>query len=575
MENTNNVKNKHLAEGLGGFLDDFATDNKKEIEDVGEKDLSRDIDVNIPSEENIVQDVLESKEQIENQQSSDNGEDDSPASFFSMDFDMFGKVDDGSDVVDDYGLGEVTYSTNEIAKELDFSTQTIRNYADYFAEFLSEERGMNGQRFFTAADFELFKRIIYLKDVKKQTKAEIKLILEGTGYTRERRNPLKTPQTPPQKQLEGEIRSNETTQLAPVKEMVTALSEQIQNKITQGMENIQNKMVEKIDESITNVNEMKKTIDRQKTLIEKQAAEIEKLKSTLGNINHDQKEAFRKLDVIANDAKASAEGTDGLKNEILSAIQDTSQQNGLNEVAEQITTNIKQNTDNKIEGLYEKVEKQSQAINKINQNVQNIKEGTQNKKNKEQNYEDIKKDINKQFISQNERIEQLISNQNKEYSSAFKTINEAIDKIGTTKPEDESVSQELEEIKSKMVQAGKTIEFLAKKNGEIGNELKTANETIKAQNEKIADLNGKIRALITAKTQYREYDVAKPVNKPVPVNQKTDKIIGTDKIENKTNNNNYNEEVDPSVTDDETINLNFKENNKKPKKGLFSKLKNK
>lgn len=74
---------------------------------------------------------------------------------------------------------EPLYGTTAVAKVLGLSTQAIRNYCDYFEDYLQIQKKESGHRSFTYADIERLRQLVKLKDEKNLTFEQLKEYLKG------------------------------------------------------------------------------------------------------------------------------------------------------------------------------------------------------------------------------------------------------------------------------------------------------------------------------------------------------------------------------------------------------------
>ncbi len=414
-----------------------------------------------------------------------------------------------------YGMGEITYTAKDIASEFGITPQTVRNYANYFAEYISGERGLNSQRYFTEEDVSIFKLVFELREKKHYTREEIKKVLDGTGYRRQRVNDNK--KIPFANNRENEQEYNEENAPAVQQEMITALSDQLQQRLGVGLEKIQNNIITKLNAGIEETSRMRETINEQNELIKKQADEIQRLKSTVGNIGHDTRETIKRLDTISEETKSYTASNGKMKSEILEAIKNDDLIGQLHKAVSSISVNIQKNTDNAIGSIKDQLKTQNQQIDNISKNLQNLKQNTtkegQNKLKEEQNRvkgeqnatnnSKIDEKLATQFINEQNRMKQLLKDYRQQQSKELEELAALINKT-ISAPDTEQVDiDEYNQLKDRYTQAANTIKFLADKNGELFKELKSARLLIEEQESKIKDLNSKISLILAMKTQHR------------------------------------------------------------------------
>jgi len=74
---------------------------------------------------------------------------------------------------------EPLYGTTAVGQMLGLSTQAIRNYCDFFEDYLQIQRKEGGHRSFTYDDIERLRQLINIKDEKNFTFKQLKEYLEG------------------------------------------------------------------------------------------------------------------------------------------------------------------------------------------------------------------------------------------------------------------------------------------------------------------------------------------------------------------------------------------------------------
>ena len=159
----------------------------------------------------------------------------------------------------------VNFSTSSLAKLINCSTQTILNWADYYA--IPIERDKNNKRIFTEEIVRIYKKIdAYLKSGLKseEVKERINDDLEGKFYSQPR---IEIIQEQPEQQQNFNLVIKPYTDRITVLEMTTnTLTEKVieleRNNATL-TERVSNK-----DDIITILNQQKEELSRQKADIE-------------------------------------------------------------------------------------------------------------------------------------------------------------------------------------------------------------------------------------------------------------------------------------------------------------------
>ena len=74
---------------------------------------------------------------------------------------------------------EPLYGITTVAKLLGLSTQAVRNYCDYFEDYLQIQKKESGHRIFTYDDIERIRQLLKTKDEKNLTLEQLKEYLQG------------------------------------------------------------------------------------------------------------------------------------------------------------------------------------------------------------------------------------------------------------------------------------------------------------------------------------------------------------------------------------------------------------
>jgi len=377
---------------------------------------------------------------------------------------------------------KIVYTSYDLANELDCSPQTIRNYANTFNEFLSNEKNERGHRLFSPIEADLIHQIYYLTKVQHYTKKEVIDALREKNIT-----VPSVKRTPMDKHLPMQPQQVPT-------ELVEKIGADIIEKVATGLSQIENNLENQVAQYNQNI--LQSLSDTKDSIITAQSKEIERLRSILGNVKHTSEETSKAISSIPDSINESLKESDeqSLKQ--------------LETATEKIIDSIKDNSfdtfSSKIDVLSNELSKRIDSSTFSNEEVKNM--------------------INKHFSSQQKIIQNIDANVRKGIKSSLATnqikneLTASIDDSFTKtikdnlKPFEELIislknthstdnAVENEDYDKKLDAAKKTIEKLASENQSLKASYNEALNDLKSQNDTIIELKNKINTIMKIKNK--------------------------------------------------------------------------
>lgn len=396
---------------------------------------------------------------------------------------------------------DILYTTFSLAKELDVTPQTIRNYADYFEEFLSNERGGKGQKVFNSQDLYILKKIQELRN-RQYSRSEIKQIFKERGITSDK-IVNRDVNLPHFKQAKEE--PSVPALITP--EVIQSLSQELEGYIEKGIMNITEKFLVDL-KSFTD--SLQEKIDNQNQVISSQKKEIDNLKSTIGNINRTTINTAKAIEKIPESfTEAAANSLNEIKEDI-NKISAFDSKNTTMDV-ETLKKELIEDNSKATKTIMDNVNKASIQINEMSANIDKL---SQNRANENQVRANLRKDINSGLNKLYEEIEKsLKSTSIEQLSQVGKMLKDnAAPPLDMPVENINELHEEVESLKEKYKTAEKTIEALAQKNGELANRNNITGQLLNKKDQEINDLKNKLSIVMAATIEAKKKAESQQVN---------------------------------------------------------------
>ena len=529
-------KNKRLEENMDQFLDDFVEESDAANVPKGSKDddskiIAKETDKKDETmtqnneKEQVVNafDIINKSKSVEDAEfkevvtqnnekepeSSDNIEKEkdtittpppfSPGGFFE-DFDSSdSEATTLPEVIEETESVEsdLIYTTYSIAKELDTTPQTIRNYADYFHDILSDEHGGRGQKIFNSQDLEILKKIQELRD-KKYSRSQIRNIFKEKGISSNKIVNRDTNINGP-----SSSQGNPNAPAAITPQMMQSLTQELQGYITNGLEDIRANFLQNLK---TFTDSLENTVKEQQQLIADQKKEIDELKSVVGNINRTTRNTDK---LVTGMAESINDGTkkelSELKNSIVDKLGQIDSKDTAKELSD-IKSAIIADNSKTTKTIMESVVNTDAKIQKVQENINKL---AQSNSNNSQNNNNLRKDLSQDIAKGYSNIQKSLKQSNEEKYARLEEqltlISESLKNNTSVDPQQlENALKQVEDLNIKYSEAEETINNLENKNIELIQKFTVAGSLLTQKDKEINELKDKITAIMTATMKARQ-----------------------------------------------------------------------